>query len=78
MFIVQHENTSASRLDIAPSGSERSGVLPFRFLFRDGLEKIGKEFGVGELLDLLELQASVFVSDDVSDPDHFVVHVHPE
>ena len=67
-----------SRLDIPLSCDERSGVLPFRLFFRDSLEKLGKEYGVDELLDLFELQASVLVGHDVSDEDHFAVHVHSE
>ena len=60
------------------SGDEGSRVLPFRLFFRDSLEKLGKEFGVGEFLDLLELQAPVFVGDYVSNQNHLAVHVHPE
>lgn len=45
---------------------------------RDGLEKVEMAFGVGELLDLFELQASVFVGNDLSDENHFAVHVYPD
>ena len=34
-------------------------------------------FGVGEILHLLDLQASVFVSGDLSDVDRFAGNLYP-
>ena len=53
-------------------------MLPDSFCFRDGLEKVDVGFGVGELVELLDLQASVFVGDDIRDEDIFASHVYPE
>lgn len=55
----------------------RSGVLPVGFCFRDRLEKVEVGFGVGEFIELLDLQASVFVGDYLCKGDHFTDHLHP-
>jgi hypothetical protein len=47
-----------------PSGNE---LLSFCFLH--SLEEVEVGFGIYELLDLLDLQASLFVGYNVSDPD---------
>ena len=60
------------------SGGIRSRVLSNSFCFRDGLEKVEVGFGVSELVELLDLQTSVFVGDDIRDEDIFASHVYPE
>lgn len=53
-------------------------MLPFGLFCGDSLEKVEISFGVGELLKLFDLQASVFVGNDVSDEDHLAVHVYTD
>jgi hypothetical protein len=48
------------------------------FCCRRSLEKIKISLRVGELLNLLELQASVVVGSGVCDEDHFSIHLHPD
>ena len=45
---------------------------------RHRLHKVEIGFGVDELLDLPDLQASVFVGNDVCDGDGFVDNINPE
>ena len=51
-------------------------LQPVRFRHRLRKVKIGS--GVGELLHLLDLQAPVFVSNDMCYVDRFAVHLHPD
>ena len=69
------ETTSLHNFFILSSGGR---AIPLRFRFRHSLEKFVIGFGVGELFDLLEFQASISVGNDVSNPDHFTVHLHPD
>lgn len=45
---------------------------------RNSLNKVKVGFGVGELLDLLDLQAPVLVSNDLRDVDRFTDRLHPD
>jgi hypothetical protein len=56
----------------------RSRVLHVGLCFRDSLFIIEKEFGVGELFELFDLQVPVFVRGDLYNVDRFAAHVHPD
>jgi hypothetical protein len=53
-------------------------LLLFSPCRRDRFNKIEFGFGVRELLDLFDLQAPIFVGNDVCDEDRFVVHLDPD
>lgn len=53
-------------------------VLLLSFCRCDLLKHVEMAFGVGELFDPLDLQATVFVSDDVPDDDRLAGHLVPE
>lgn len=53
-------------------------MLLVGFSRRDTVEKVEIGFGVGKLLEFFDLQASVFVGNDVSDQDHLAGHVYPD
>ena len=53
-------------------------LLLFSPCRRDRFNKVEFGFGVRELLDLFDLQAPVFVSNDVCDEDRFMVHLDPD
>jgi hypothetical protein len=57
----------------ASLSSDTRGAL--LLLSRDRLMKVEIGFGVRELLDLFDLQAPVFVGNDVCDDDQFAVHL---
>ena len=40
--------------------------------------KIAMRFGIGELLNLPDLQAPVFIGNDMSNKDRFTAHLHPD
>lgn len=65
-------------LHIPSSSNQRRLVLPIGFCRRSSLEKVEIGFRVGELLAFFDLQASVFVSNNLSDEDHFTVQVYPD
>ena len=60
-----------------PSLGSIRGELPLCFCFCRRLEELEVRFRVRELLDLLDLQTSVFVGNDISDPHHFADRLHP-
>ena len=68
-------------LEVFPSlgsGSWSSRRLFAGLCCRNSLLKVKMGFGVGELLDLDDLQASIFVGYDLCDEDHFANHFHPD
>jgi hypothetical protein len=63
---------SLRRFDVLLSGS----LVGLRD--RDGLEKVVVGFGVGKLLERLDLQASIFVGGDSYNENHLANHLHPD
>jgi len=61
---------------VSPSSSTQ--ITLFAFRRRERLHKFEIGFGVEEFFDLLDLQAPVFVRDDVHDGYRFVDHINPE
>ena len=55
-------------------GSKRSTV---GFCFRSSLEQVDVGFGVGEFLEPLDLQISVFVGDETYDVNRLAIRIHP-
>ena len=53
-------------------------LLLLGFCCCDCLNNVETGFRVGELFDLLDLQALVFVCDDMCDEDRFAVYVNPD
>ena len=56
----------------------RRTLLPLSFRRRDRLNKVEFSFGVRELLDLFDLQAPIFVGDDIRDEYRFADSLNPE
>jgi hypothetical protein len=67
--------STAHRFPTLQSGSLSEGRLPSPFCFRNGIEKVEKSFSVGEFVDPLYLQASIFVGDNVCGEDRFEVEI---
>ena len=65
-------------LYLPSSSDQRRLVFLISFCRRNSLEKVEIGFGVGEFFNFFDLQVSAFVSNDVSDEDHFAIHVHPD
>jgi len=74
-FMIHSQHTPSSS-----SGTTRTRTLLFLgFRRRDRLNNATEIcFGVGELLDLLDLQAAVFVGNDVPNEDRFTDHLNPD
>ena len=53
-------------------------VLILGFCRRDGLNKVEMGFGVHEVFDLLDLQASIFVGGDLYDVDRFPSRINSD
>jgi len=62
----------------SPLSGTTGTLLLLGFCRRDRLSDTAEVgFGVGKLLDLLDLQAPVFVGNDVPDEDRFAAHLNP-
>ena len=57
------------------SGRKRSGVLP-GFCCLNSLGKVKMGLGVGELIELHDLQASVIIGNNINNDEHFVLRFH--
>lgn len=73
--LVHSKGTPLRRFHISSLGNVQ--VLPLCFCFCHSLEEVEVGFGVRELFDLLNLQAFIFIGNDMCGPDHFAVHLHP-
>ena len=56
----------------------RSGMLPVGSCYLHSFGEVEEGFGVGEFVEPLDFQASVFVFGSFHDEDRFPVHVHPD
>ena len=77
-FIVRSDSTSFIRSIGTFCIQPLSRALQVGFCFCDNLGRVEIGFGVGELIKLLDLQAPVFVGDDVRDKDHLAGYLHPD
>ena len=55
----------------------RTTILLVGFRRYNSLEKVKIGFRVDELLEVLDLQTSIFIGDDVEYDDHFTTRLHP-
>ena len=61
-----------------PPSSGRGSRDPVGFGLLDSLVKVQERFGIGEFVKLADLQASIFIRDDMRGEDHFADHLHPD
>ena len=60
------------------SHSSGSTVLLVSFSRRSSLGEVEIGFRVHETFEVLDLQASVFIGNDVNDENHFAIYLHPD
>lgn len=77
LFTTSSECTSLARSQASHSATGETLLLLLRYR-RNRLHKVEVAFGVGEILDLLDLEAAVFVGNDVGDGDRFAGRLYPK
>ena len=77
LFTAPSECTSLARSQASHSATGETLLLLLCYR-RNRLHKVEVAFGVGEILDLLDLEAAVFVGNDVGDGDRFAGRLHPK